>query len=135
MMKRIALLLSVSLLIGCADNKQAGKTVPEDEAVYEDSLIDCLDSVPQKGAVEEVIIEYPDSSCEYKHHGLYKKVFRKYAYIYHDSTLCTVYYNRNQKTGKGLWIEAWVNEYGDTVCIKYTRLDNYPRREDPKYAD
>jgi hypothetical protein len=94
-----------------------------------------LQRTQDRKLVREFTINYSKKDSEYLYYGYYKKIVKEYNYVSSKNKQVTVSYQRDQKSGKGIWIEAWVNEYGDTSEILYIDLTNYPRREDLKYAD
>ena len=84
--------------------------------------------------LKEVIVEYEETASVYVHYGHCKDIYRIFNYEYKDSVRVGISHHR-KKNGEGICVDAYVNEYGDTVLIRYIDLYNYPRREDPRFAD
>lgn len=73
---------------------------------------------------KEYTIEYSEGQEDFDLYGYYKREFKQYDYEYSDSfmysyTLDSIHH-----------VNAFINEYGDTVCKIYVDTSNYPRREE-----
>lgn len=74
--------------------------------------------------LKEIVVNYEKTDSPYQYYGYYKEVFRKYNYLYHDSSLHFETLDENHG------INIFINEYGDTVSMTYVDYTNYPRREE-----
>ena len=117
-MKKLLFTLIVLVWAGCSKQNAPITELPE---------ID-------RKLLKEVIVEYEETDSVYVHYGICKEIYRIFNYEYKDSVRIGISYHR-KKNGEGISVDAYVNEYGDTVLIEYTDLYNYPRREDPRFAD
>lgn len=75
--------------------------------------------------IGEYMVSYTEKDSLYKQYGIYKIIFKRYNYQYHDST----YLGGRQIDALHGW-NCFKNEYGDTVCVIYTDYTKYPRREE-----
>lgn len=91
--------------------------------------------VPDRILIGQQSIEYADTTSMFKMYGIYKQVFFRYNYGYKREISLPIYYYRDSITGKGVEIEAQIDEHGSLIKIDYIDLSNYPRREDPRFAD
>ena len=74
--------------------------------------------------VKEIVHVYSKTDSPYVHYGYYKEVFRIYNYCYIDSTWFESYSDDSTS------VSTYINEYGDTVCVRCIDYSNYPRREE-----
>lgn len=100
-MKRLILIFGLFVIFGCA-----GKTATNNGKTYEE-----IDST----------YEYP-----YKEGGVYRKIIRKYKYgnnwHKHEYQIKTI--------DETHYIGYLINEYKDTMEIKYINTVDFPRREE-----
>lgn len=79
----------------------------------------------ERKMIKEIVVNYDSTDTPYMRHGIYREVYRKFNYAYHDST-----YDIGERLYDEHERDYYVNEYGDTVLIVYTDFTNYPRREE-----
>lgn len=73
----------------------------------------CYDRVETHSKLlKEIAVDTRDSAC-YREWGIYKKVYRKYNYVYTDSTYGNYY------IGDSISVGYWSTDVGDTVFIEY----------------
>lgn len=69
---------------------------------------------PHSRMIKEIVVDTRNQDC-YETFGTYKIIYRKYNHFASDST----YYSYRKDS---ILVEFWINEQGDTVCIKYNDL-------------
>ena len=74
--------------------------------------------------LKEITINHSKEDSVYTHYGYYKEVFRVYNYHYKDSSMYAYVLDSTHH------VDAFINEYGDTVYKVYIDVSNYPRREE-----
>ena len=74
--------------------------------------------------LKEIVINYSKEDSNYIYYGYYKEVRRIYNYQYKDSFMYSYTLDSNHH------VNAFYNEYGDTIHKIYVDTTNYPRREE-----
>lgn len=104
-MKKILIVLWLTLLLlGC------GKTG---------------NNTTERKLLKEIVIEYSKTDSTYLWYGTTKEIYRIYNCEYRE-----VDYAEAITSDVLHGVRYYLNEYGDTIHIKYTDYTNYPRREE-----
>lgn len=72
--------------------------------------------------IKETVVNYSDTSEEFRRYGIFKRVYRKYDYPCSDS----VY--GGYQVNDTISVACYTNDIGDTIYEAYINTSNYPHR-------